>query len=68
MRNNLYHFRVTRKLTQGKMAAKIGCSRASYTAIEKGIRDGKNEFWLNFQKAFDIPDADMWGLMQKDEN
>lgn len=67
-RTNLKLFRVKHKLSQEKMAEKIGCVRATYAAIESGKRSGRQIFWRNFQKAFSIPDTELWGLMKTDED
>lgn len=66
MRTELKIFRIKQNLSQQEMADKIGCKRSTYSAIEKGIRDGKQDFWLALQKAFVIPDGDIWGLMHKE--
>lgn len=68
IRTNLKVFRVARNLKQEEIASKIGISRAHYAAIEIGQRDGTYKFWSNFQKAFNVPDAEMWGLMKENEN
>ena len=49
------------------MAEKIGVSRATYGYVENGNRSGNAEFWGNLQKAFDVPDEDMYKLMKLDE-
>ena len=67
MRNGLYMFRHARRLSQKEMADKIGCSRATYSAIECGTRNGTMTFWNNLQKAFDILDAEIGGLMRVDK-
>lgn len=67
MRTNLKVFRVKMKLSQEEMAEKIGYGRATYSAIESGKRAGRQQFWRDFQKAFDIPDADLWGYIKNDE-
>lgn len=67
MRMNLKIFRVERKLSQEEMAKKIGCSRASYSAIESGQRGGRKTFWDDLQKAFLIDSDAMWDLMKNDE-
>lgn len=67
MRTELKIFRVKQHLSQEEMAEKIGCKRSTYSSIEKGVRDGKQSFWLAFQKAFDIPDGEIWALMHKEE-
>lgn len=65
-RTNLKLFRVAHNLSQAEMAAKIGYTRASYTAIEAGKREGRDAFWNALQKAFNIDDADMWALKKID--
>ena len=67
-RTNLRIFRVKNKLSQEQMAKRIGVTRATYSAIEKGTRNGKQTFWVKFQKAFSIPDNDLWGYIKTDEN
>lgn len=64
MRNNLYMYRHRMRLTQKEMAEKIGCDRATYSAIETGKRNGRLTFWRNLQRAFDIPDSEIGGLMK----
>ena len=66
MRTNLKLLRVKHNFSQEKMAAKIGCTRGSYQAIESGNRQGGKTFWRKLQLAFNIDDVDMWAL-QKDE-
>lgn len=67
MRNGLYLFRHGKRLTQSEIAEKIGCSRATYQSIETGVRNGTMTFWQKLQKAFDISDAEIGGLMRIDE-
>lgn len=67
MRTNLKLFRVKHHLTQAEMAAKVGCIRCTYAAIENGTRAGRDVFWESLQKAFNIPDEDMWELKKKDK-
>lgn len=66
MRTNLKLFRVKKGLSQDEFAERIGYSRATYSAIESGKRDGRLTFWNDLQHAFSIPDAAMWALMQND--
>lgn len=68
MRTNLKVLRVKKNLTIREMAEKIGCKTSTYAAIEKGIRNGKQDFWLKLQQAFDIPDTEIWTLMHKEES
>lgn len=67
MRTKLKVFRVQRHMTQAQFADKIGYRRQSYAAIETGKREGQQAFWNELQKAFDVPGATMWELMQNDE-
>lgn len=67
MRMNLKIFRVKHKLSQEEIAERIGFSRAAYAAVEAGRRDGRQSFWIALQKAFNIPDADMWALRKNEE-
>ena len=64
MRNELYLFRHRMRYSQQNMANAIGCSRATYSAIENGDRAGSGAFWTKLQKAFEIPDAELGGLMK----
>lgn len=64
MRINLKLFRVSKNLTQGEFAELAGVNRTTYSFIEKGTRNGKVEFWDNIQKAFNIPDEEMYKLMK----
>ena len=67
MRDGLYMYRHRKRLSQQAMADRIGCSRATYAAIEAGKRNGRMTFWQDLQTAFDIPDADIGGLMRIEE-
>lgn len=64
MRTNLKVFRVKQNLSQDEISKKIGCKRATYSAIENGKRSGKQSFWKALQNSFGIPDVEMWELMQ----
>lgn len=66
-RNALYMFRHGKRLSQSEIAEKIGCSRATYSSIETGARNGTMTFWRKLQAAFGIPDAEIGGLMRVDE-
>ena len=71
MRKGLYMLRHDihrhgKRLSQSEMAKKIGCSRATYSSIECGSRNGRVAFWKKLQRAFDIPDAELGGLMRND--
>lgn len=59
-RRNLKVLRAQHGLTQQKMAEKIGVSRSIYSEVEKGTRNCSVEFLAKLQRAFRIPDADIW--------
>lgn len=65
MRLKLKTFRVSQNLTQDEMAAKIGCSRNSYQAIERGIRQGNMKFWCSLREVFNL--SDVWEMMENEE-
>lgn len=67
MRNRLYLFRHGKRLSQSEIAEKIGCSRATYSSIETGARDGRMSFWNGLQRAFGLSDAEKGELMKVDE-
>ena len=67
MRKNLYMFRHGLGLNQQEMADKIGCSRATYSAIELGKQNGRVKFWEDLKQAFGITDAEKGELMKKEE-
>lgn len=68
MRSNLYMFRHAQRLSQQEMADKIGCHRATYSAIETGKQNGRVKFWEDLKKAFNITDAEKGELMKRDED
>lgn len=63
-RHCLYMFRCDNYLSQEEMAQKIGCSRVTYSNVERGARCGSSYFWSSFQKAFGIKDEDMYKYMK----
>lgn len=64
VRHNLYMFRCDKRLTQAQIAAEIGVSRQVYAYVEKGKRSGNQAFWDNLQKAFNVPDTEMYALQK----
>ena len=53
-------------MNQAELAELIGVSRATYSNVERGKRNGSIEFWSTLKNIFDIADSDMWRLMRKD--
>lgn len=66
MRINLKVFRIKQHMTQKEISARLGYSRATYAAIENGVRNGRYYFWADLQAAFDVTDAEMWELMKNE--
>ena len=67
MRNALYMFRHSLKLSQQAIADKIGVNRETYASVERGARNGSMTFWRKLQLAFDIPDDKIGALMRIEE-
>ena len=64
-RRNLIAFRARRGLSQEAMAERIGIARGTYGEIERGNRDCKVSAFEAIQRAFGIPDSEMWELTKK---
>lgn len=67
MRTALKQFRIGLHLKQSEMAKKMGVGRTVYGYVERGKRSGTLEFWNALQKAFDVPDSEMWKLQKLDK-
>ena len=65
-RMNLMLFRVRKKLSQQEFADAIGVPRQTYAMVERGQRRGSDAMWAAIKEKFDVTDADMWQLMQKE--
>ena len=65
-RTELKLFRVRHNLTQEQTAARIGCGRMTYAAVENGKRKPSARFREDFQKAFNISDKNFVELMKID--
>ena len=66
-RKKLQLLRISHNLTQQAMADKLGVKRETYIKIEHGERNPRPEFWDSLQKAFNIPDAEMWAYQKGGE-
>lgn len=66
MRRNLKAYREKRGMSQTDIANLLGITRASFSAIERGVREGKQIFWESLQRELDIPSEQMWDLMKDD--
>ena len=66
-RKNLKIFRIEQDLTQSDMAERVGCSRDAYSSIELGKRNPSYDFMVDFQNAFNVPNENMWGLMEREK-
>lgn len=68
LRDNLYEFRVTRKLSQDILAKMLGVTRKTYWSIEKGFSDGSLKFWRKLQEVFGLPSEELVELMKNAED
>lgn len=59
-RRNLKVLRAKHGLTQREMAERIGCARSIYGEVENGTRNCSVDFLAKLQRAFAIPDAEIW--------
>lgn len=64
-RKNLRMFRLEKELSQQEMADILNVNRSTYGMVEQGRRRGSDELWATLKTTFNVPDADMWKLMQK---
>lgn len=66
MRTKLKIFRISRKMNQQQMAAKLEYERAYYGHVERGFAKGSAEFWARLQGAFGLTDAEVQELKEVD--
>ena len=64
-RMNLKSLRGSMCLTQEQMSERMGVTLQMYSLVELGRRRGSMDFWKKLQAAFNLPDAQMWQLMQE---
>ena len=50
-------------MTYDELSKKIGYHRETLWRIECGVSGGKLDFWRAVQDTFNIPDVDMWRVM-----
>lgn len=62
----LKQFRVGLDMNQQAFADGMGYNRGFYGKVENGQQNGTIDFWNALQKAYNVPDAQMWGLMRND--
>ena len=67
MRTALKQFRIGKHLKQEELAKICGVSRNTYRYVVQGSRSGSQEFWDNLQRAFGVPDSEMYLLMKLEE-
>lgn len=63
MNKSLKVMRARRGLTQEQMAERMGWSRQYYAKAENGKSIGSIRFWQRLQEAFDVPDEEMWDIV-----
>lgn len=62
MRTKLKMLRVQQNLNQSQMAAKLGCGRAYYGHVERGLQKGSPNFWERLQAACGLTDEQVQEL------
>lgn len=62
MRTNLKILRVRHRMTQAEFADRIGITRATYSAIESGRRNGSRFFWTELKRTFGISEREIQNL------
>ena len=65
MRNSIIKRRIELGLTQAKVAEKLGLQVPNYCNFEKGLRNFSLQKWRELQIALNIPDSDMWGIVNE---
>ena len=66
-RTMLIALRTRHNLTQEQMSDKLEMTRAAYSQIELGSRDGRFDFWQRLQKAFNLSDAETWAILKNED-
>lgn len=62
--NTFYELRKTNGYSQTELGRALGgYHKQTISNVESGLSAGKLDFWRRFQKLFNIPDADMWALI-----
>lgn len=55
----LQQARLSNKLTQEKLAQKLGISKQQYSRIENGLQNGSIEMWDILEDLFHIPQREL---------
>ena len=67
MRTNLRVRRRQRHVRTKDMAERLGVTPAAYTHWENGLREPSIAMWKKIQGILEVPDEEMWSLMQEDD-
>lgn len=59
----MIYYRESLELSQKELAKKLDISQGMYSLIETQQAEGTIEFWKKFQKLFNIPDKQMWAII-----
>lgn len=63
-----FKLRKAHNMTQQEMADAIGnCSKVTVHHVESGASNSTIAFWRRVQKAFNIPNKEMWSLINGEE-
>lgn len=53
-------------LTQSEAARLANVSITEYNMVENGVKVGRFNFWHKIQRAFGVPDSEMWRMVKND--
>ena len=49
------------------ISIKLNTTKNNIYLIEQGKRNGSYQFWVSFQKLFNIDNEEMWGIIKEGE-
>ena len=64
----LIQIRASKKIRQDHLSKDLGFGYNYVSRVENGITKGSVEFWNAIQNYFEIPDEEMWGIINGKEN
>lgn len=65
MRRKAKKLRDLHGATQEQVARKTGTTKEYYGLIEKGKRVGTIPYWVRYQIAFGLSDAELWAIAKE---
>lgn len=65
MRNTIIALRTKKGLTQTAISELIGVCQPNYCNFEKGTKNFDFAKWKKIQNVLEIPDSEMWGIINE---